>query len=238
MTEQPSYTQLVAQVLTAAAAPLTLDEILARVSQLRPVSTKNPRATVRGAISSLPLATTLGGRPARYAWWPHYLTGSTFRQPLSAADIASGGLVLGQELWLTFWPDFYTGGGRSAGEVRLELADGPVVETQVQHLVSGEAVWGFPPLPPLAAWYQHQQALPGDELLVEVDLDSRPFMRALHGQGLCLWRLGQIAEARAIFARMLALNPNDNQGARFLIHDLDAGLSWEEGQAQEVTETG
>jgi hypothetical protein len=27
---------------------------------------------------------------------------------------------------------------------------------------------------------------------------------------------------------MLALNPNDNQGARFLLADLDEGLSWEE----------
>ena len=64
------------------------------------------------------------------------------------------------------------------------------------------------------------------------DLDSRPFMRALHGRGLCLWRLGRLAEAREILAQMLALNPNDNQGARFLLADLEAGLSWQDSLAR------
>jgi tetratricopeptide (TPR) repeat protein len=69
-----------------------------------------------------------------------------------------------------------------------------------------------------------------------LDVDSRPFMRALHGRGLCLWRLGRIDEARQVFAWMLELNPNDNQGARFLLHDLEEGLSWEESTAREEEE--
>jgi tetratricopeptide (TPR) repeat protein len=64
-----------------------------------------------------------------------------------------------------------------------------------------------------------------------LDVDSRPFMRALHGQGLCLWRLDQVEKARQIYAWMLELNPNDNQGARFVLRDIDAGLSWEESAA-------
>jgi hypothetical protein len=32
---------------------------------------------------------------------------------------------------------------------------------------------------------------------------------------------------------MLELNPNDNQGVRFLLHDLDEGLSWEESAARD-----
>jgi hypothetical protein len=58
-------------------------------------------------------------------------------------------------------------------------------------------------------------------------------MRALHGRGLCLWRLEQVEEARQVFAWMLELNPNDNQGARFLLSDLDEGLSWEESTARD-----
>ena len=58
-------------------------------------------------------------------------------------------------------------------------------------------------------------------------------MRALHGKGLCLWRLGQTHAAHQVFALMLRLNPNDNQGVRFLIPDLDAGLTWEESMARD-----
>jgi tetratricopeptide (TPR) repeat protein len=68
------------------------------------------------------------------------------------------------------------------------------------------------------------------------DLDSRPFMRALHGRGLCLWRLGRTDEARQVFAWMLELNPNDNQGVRFLVADMDEGLDWEESVKREESQ--
>jgi tetratricopeptide (TPR) repeat protein len=61
-----------------------------------------------------------------------------------------------------------------------------------------------------------------------LDLDSRPYMRALHGRGLCLYRLGRVDEAGQVFERMLELNPNDNQGVRFLLSDLKEGLTWEQ----------
>ncbi len=447
MDDQPSYTQLVAQALSTASAPLTLDEIWAHVARVRPVQTRNPRSTLRNALNSLPLAATLGGCPARYTWWPNHLAGSVFRQPLSATDVSSGGLILGIESWLALWPDFFAGALRSAGAVTLELAGGPLLETRVEHLVQGESFWGLKPMPALTAWYQRVGAAPGDDLIVRVidvatrryavslarqterdpaaitvrnrtladvaerlvrqgaddmpdsyliprliasdvyhhilppepwdkvlradlrfvvregrnawlverlvnaleretpsspdafdvprprgqwrkarseaerrawaeyffsrgmdyrwagyavadeayyraavrldpghadawvhignrrfdeglvlealavyrraqvaaemrtigdpttypgpfwgDLDSRPFMRALHGQGLCLWRLGQTEKASEVFAWMLTLNPNDNQGARFLLQDLDEGLSWEESVAREEQE--
>lgn len=59
-------------------------------------------------------------------------------------------------------------------------------------------------------------------------LHNRPYLRCLHGMGLCLWRLERYAAARAIFERMLALNPGDNQGARFCLEDVMEGRRWEE----------
>jgi hypothetical protein len=53
------------------------------------------------------------------------------------------------------------------------------------------------------------------------------------GYGLCLWRLGRIEEARLVFERILALNPNDNQGIRFCWFDLRHGRTWEDPSAQE-----
>lgn len=63
-------------------------------------------------------------------------------------------------------------------------------------------------------------------------LDNRPFLRCMHGYGLCLWRLERFDEAATTFDRMLWLNPNDNQGIRFLVHDVAVGVPWEDRSEQ------
>ena len=67
-----------------------------------------------------------------------------------------------------------------------------------------------------------------DGLLPWGHVDNRPFLRCMHGFGLCLWRLGRFVEAERVFDRMLWLNPSDNQGVRFLINDVRARTAWEE----------
>ena len=59
-------------------------------------------------------------------------------------------------------------------------------------------------------------------------IDNRPFLRCMHGYGLCLWRLGRFNEAERVFHRMLWLNPSDNQGVRFLIDEVKAKTAWED----------
>jgi hypothetical protein len=59
-------------------------------------------------------------------------------------------------------------------------------------------------------------------------IDNRPFLRCMHGYGLCLWRLGRFDESVRVFERMLWLNPSDNQGVRFLIEVIRARTAWEE----------
>lgn len=75
-----------------------------------------------------------------------------------------------------------------------------------------------------------------DGLLVWSRLYNRPFLRSLHGYGLCLWRMGRVEEARQVFERILALNPNDNQGVRFCWHELRNGRSWEQMRQRETDE--
>lgn len=72
-----------------------------------------------------------------------------------------------------------------------------------------------------------------DGLLPWGRIYNRPFLRCLHSYGLCLWRLGKLAEAQQVFERILSLNPNDNQGARFCWEDVRNGRSWEEMQEGE-----
>jgi hypothetical protein len=57
-------------------------------------------------------------------------------------------------------------------------------------------------------------------------VDNRPFLRCMHGYGLCLWRLGRFGEAGRLFKRMLWLNPSDNQGVRFLVDAVKAKSPW------------
>jgi len=59
-------------------------------------------------------------------------------------------------------------------------------------------------------------------------IDNRPYLRCLHGYGLCLWRLNRFDEAAAVFTRMLWMNPSDNQGARFNLNEVRAGTPWED----------
>ena len=59
-------------------------------------------------------------------------------------------------------------------------------------------------------------------------IDNRPYLRCLHGLGLCHWVLGDALGAREAFERMLWLNPGDNQGVRFNLCALAAGKSYEE----------
>ena len=47
--------------------------------------------------------------------------------------------------------------------------------------------------------------------------ENRPFLRAAHGVVLCYLRLGQRREALALMEKMLAWNPNDNQGVRYVV---------------------
>ena len=73
-----------------------------------------------------------------------------------------------------------------------------------------------------------------DGLLRWGHIYNRPFLRCLHGYGLCLWRMGQLADARQVFERILSLNPNDNQGVRFCWDDVRNGRSWDEMQEREA----
>lgn len=61
-------------------------------------------------------------------------------------------------------------------------------------------------------------------------IDNRPFLRCLHGLGLCRWALGDLKEAGKIFERMLWLNPSDNQGIRFCLAEVTTGTKYEDSK--------
>jgi tetratricopeptide (TPR) repeat protein len=48
-------------------------------------------------------------------------------------------------------------------------------------------------------------------------VETRPYMRARLGLAQCLWHLGKQDEAIGHYRELLRLNPNDNQGVRYLL---------------------
>jgi tetratricopeptide (TPR) repeat protein len=59
-------------------------------------------------------------------------------------------------------------------------------------------------------------------------IDNRPFLRCVHGFGLCLWRLRRFEEAARIFEQLLWLSPSDNLGVRFILPTVRARKRWTE----------
>lgn len=48
-------------------------------------------------------------------------------------------------------------------------------------------------------------------------IETRPYMRARAGLAQCLWMLGERQQAIEHYTAMLRLNPNDNQGIRYML---------------------
>ncbi len=48
-------------------------------------------------------------------------------------------------------------------------------------------------------------------------VETRPYMRARLGVAQCLWALGRLEEAISHFQTLIRLNPNDNQGIRYIL---------------------
>jgi tetratricopeptide (TPR) repeat protein len=76
-----------------------------------------------------------------------------------------------------------------------------------------------------------------DGVLLWGHVYNRPFLRCLYNYGLCLWRQKREPAAQVVFERILSLNPNDNQGARFCWALLREGAAWEDLQQLEPIST-
>jgi tetratricopeptide (TPR) repeat protein len=62
-------------------------------------------------------------------------------------------------------------------------------------------------------------------------LETRPYMRAREGLASCLWMLGEKTQAIEHCREMLRLNPNDNQGIRYVLLDwLLETEQWDEAE--------
>ena len=66
----------------------------------------------------------------------------------------------------------------------------------------------------------------GSEVLPWSRIGNRPFLRCIHGYGLCLWRMGRFEEAQGTFERLLWLDPGDFLGARDHLQKVRSREDW------------
>ena len=59
-------------------------------------------------------------------------------------------------------------------------------------------------------------------------LENRQYLRAIRDFGLCFWEENNVQEAKNLFMLLLKLNPRDNQGIRYLVACIFAGISFDE----------
>ena len=55
--------------------------------------------------------------------------------------------------------------------------------------------------------------------------DDRPALRSLHGIAMNLFRMGRGEEAEKAFRELLELDPDDHQGARYMLGDMEKGTA-------------
>ena len=161
----PSYTDLVYEVLRSACRPLSFPEIFEAVNRRRAVSTRDPKATVRNALSQGSQLVSLGD--GRYGYLPLLVQGSLIRLLLVAEQLGNRFLVLPEAVRHTLWPSLFESKRRSVtGPIHVRLPDGHEASLSLEF--AGQGVWGCPVTDALARYLADNHARAGDSLLVRV----------------------------------------------------------------------
>lgn len=163
--KKPSNADLVVQVVREAPEPLPVAEILQRVNALSPITTRNPKSTIRNAISQSRLVVSTGD--GRYGWKYRLINGAVIRLPLTEADLAQRRVIYSAELRDALWPAFFEIHKRNdRAPVHLKLPGEKLVEWPLEFLGSG--IWGTGGSSEFWNWLERVGARPGDELIFHV----------------------------------------------------------------------
>jgi hypothetical protein len=123
----PSYASCVAQVLSNSAQPVTVDTLLNRIKEQRPI-TKGARSAVYRAIGQLFQAVPVA--PSQYGWLSSLLHKNTFRHVLTGEEVRRGFLMLDELEHAVFFPQFFQTYQPDGRKLQIELFGGPTIEAE------------------------------------------------------------------------------------------------------------
>ena len=165
-TDQPSYAQLTRDVVQHAAEPISAQEIQQRVHAIRPITTRNPKQTIRGAISNSAMLVNTGD--GRYGWKTRVISGSNLRYTLRESDLLMEVLQYTDELFDALCPTFHAKAQyKNLDPITIKLPDGTTTPFPLEHLYPG--MWGTHATEEFWDWLENQKPNAGDQLIFTID---------------------------------------------------------------------
>jgi hypothetical protein len=160
-----SYTELVHTVVRETQEPLTVDDIMARVDEIMPISTRNPKSTIRNAVTQSRLIVNTGG--GRYGWKLRVINGSLLRHSLTPFELSERRLIWDFDVHDALWPEnFAAQKYRTDRDPLVVLPNGTAIELTQQMYAPG--VWGSEATAAFWTWLEQEDARAGDSLLFQV----------------------------------------------------------------------
>jgi len=195
--KDPSYTDCVAAVLSGSPKPMTIDELLGEIEQMRMVGSGG-RSAVYRAVSGLYQAVSV--TRGNYGWLSNLLAGNTFRHPLAAREARNGFLMLDELEHALFFPEFFQTYRPVSRTLTIELLAGPTLTASAY---IEQKTWALSLGPEFSQWIEHVGGGRGDSIVIQVVdavaghyiLRLQPYEsrdgRAIHGRNMAVARLAE-----------------------------------------------
>lgn len=189
----PSYTECVTLALREADGPMSMDELLAAVESMRPL-TKSARSAVYQAMGKLYQAIPVS--EGHFGWLSSLLRGNTFRHTLSKVELRRGVIYLDEMLHGVLAPDFFQTQRMDLEPVYLTLI-GESVPLSIPITIDRK-VWALKFGESLAKWVDAAGGQPQDDVMIQVDdAEARRFTLRLQPK--------EMRDAEAMDRRNLAV---------------------------------
>ena len=160
--EYPSYFTCVAEILSNSKTPLSVDTLVSRIANKRPVG-NGVRSAVYQAISKLYQAVPVG--PGRFGWLSCLLRDQYFRHPLARNEVRKGTLLLDELEHAVFFPQFFQTHRPDTRLISVELMGGPTLQV---HAEVERGTWALRLGPAFVKWVDQTGGTTEDDLLIQV----------------------------------------------------------------------
>lgn len=160
--QYPSYFTCVAEILSNSRRPLSVDTLIARIANQRPIG-NGARSAVYQAIGKLYQA--IPAEPGRFGWLSCMLKDQLFRHPLARNEIRKGTLLLDELEHAVFFPAFFQTQRPDSRLISVELLGGPTLQV---HAEIERGTWALRLGSAFVKWVDQAGGTTEDDLMIQV----------------------------------------------------------------------